>query len=114
MATANELRQMTRDELSRMAEEARQNLFNLNLKHRTGHLENTAEIGHSRKDLARLMTVIRESDLGIARQVHAEAAKAPKAEAAGTEEGAEKGAKKKGAAKAAKAPKAAKAKKAAK
>jgi large subunit ribosomal protein L29 len=117
MATANELRQMTQEELSRMAEETRQTVFNLQLKHKTGHLENTSEMGRSRKELARLLTLLREGQLGLARKVHAEAAKPARAAAAGEAAGSEdeKGAKKKGAAKAAaKAPKAAKPKKAAK
>ncbi|HUB07350.1 MAG TPA: 50S ribosomal protein L29 [Myxococcales bacterium] len=116
MATANELRQMTQEELSRMAEETRQTVFNLQLKHKTGHLENTSEMGRSRKELARLLTLLREGQLGLARKVHAEAAKPARAAAgeAGSSDD-EKGAKKKGAAKAAaKAPKAAKPKKAAK
>ncbi|MHB8418717.1 MAG: 50S ribosomal protein L29 [Myxococcales bacterium] len=116
MATANELRQMNKEELSRMAEETRQAIFNLHLKHRTGHLENTAEIGRSRRELARLMTLLREGDLGIARKVHTEAAKhveGAAAASAGSES--EKPAKKKpGAAAKAKTPKTPKAKKAAK
>ncbi len=115
MATANELRQMNQEELSRMAEETRQNLFNLKLKHRTGHLENTSEIGRSRKELARLLTLVRESALGLKRAVKTEAPKKAKetAKAAATQEEApkKKAAAKAPAAKKAKAP--AKAKKAA-
>jgi large subunit ribosomal protein L29 len=75
MATANELRQMNSEELGRMAGETRQNLFNMRIKHSTGHLENTAEMGKSRRELARLQTLIRETELGIKREVKAETAK---------------------------------------
>jgi large subunit ribosomal protein L29 len=70
MATANELRQMNSEELGRMAGEVAQNIFNMRIKHRTGHLENTAEIGKSRRELARLNTLLRETELGLEREVH--------------------------------------------
>ena len=69
MATANELRQMTGEELARMAGDMRQSLFDMRLKHRTGHLENTAELSKSRRELARLETLIHEGKLGLARKV---------------------------------------------
>jgi len=71
MATANELRQMKPEELNRMLVEQREGLFNLKLKLRTGHLENTASIGAAKKDVARLETLLRESALGISRKVKA-------------------------------------------
>ncbi len=76
MATGNELRQMTGEELTRMSGELRNTLVNLRLKHRTGHLENSAEISKSRRELARVMTLIRETELGIGREVKAAAAPA--------------------------------------
>ena len=82
MATGNELRQMTGEELVRMSGELRSTLVNLRLKHRTGHLENSAEIAKSRRELARVLTLIREGALGIQRQV--KAVQAPSA--AGAEE----------------------------
>ncbi|MHB1845787.1 MAG: 50S ribosomal protein L29 [Deltaproteobacteria bacterium] len=75
MATANELRQMTSEELGRMAGELQQSLFDLGLKHRTGHLENTAQLGRTRRELARLMTLRREGELEIVRKVKVEPAK---------------------------------------
>jgi large subunit ribosomal protein L29 len=78
MATANELRQMKPDEMARMLTEQRDALFNLKLKLRTGHLENTASLGAARKDVARLATLQREHQLGIVRaHKAAPAAKAP-------------------------------------
>jgi large subunit ribosomal protein L29 len=67
MATANDLRQMTPEEMARLAREQRESHFNLGLKLRTGHLENSALLPKSRRDLARLLTVQNEARLGIAR-----------------------------------------------
>ncbi|MGO9921210.1 MAG: 50S ribosomal protein L29 [Isosphaeraceae bacterium] len=109
MATANELRQMNSEELGRMIGEVQQNIFNMRIKHRTGHLENTAELGKSRHELARLQTLIRETQLGIKRVVKAETGKEAR-----SAKGAEKEPKKAARAKAEKAPAEKKAKKAAK
>jgi ribosomal protein L29 len=65
MATANELREMKPEELDRMLTEQREALFNLRLKLRTGHLENTAALGAARREIARLTTVLHEAQLGI-------------------------------------------------
>jgi len=65
MATANELREMKPEELDRMLTEQREALFNLRLKLRTGHLENTASLGAARREIARLTTVLHEAQLGI-------------------------------------------------
>jgi ribosomal protein L29 len=78
MATANELREMKPEELGRMLTEQRESLFNLRLKLRTGHLENTASLGAARREIARLTTVLHEAQLG---QPHAAVAK-PKRKAA--------------------------------
>ena len=66
-----------------MLTEQREALFNLRLKLRTGHLENTASLGAARREIARLTTVLHEAQLGIdhpsksalAAQPHAAAAK---------------------------------------
>jgi large subunit ribosomal protein L29 len=119
MATANELRQMNSEELGRMVGEVEQNLFNMRIKHRTGHLENTAEMGKSRRELARLQTLIRETQLGIKRRIKSDGKAEGKSEStkeARSAKGAEKEPKKAAHAKAEKAPaeKKSKAKKAAK
>jgi large subunit ribosomal protein L29 len=71
MTTANDLRQMTSEELGRNAAELRENLFHLKLKLRTGQLEKTSEFGRVRRELARIATLQREMALGIARAVQA-------------------------------------------
>jgi large subunit ribosomal protein L29 len=91
MATANDLRQMTSEELGRTASELRDNLFTMRLKLRTGHLETTSELGRMRRELARIATLRREKELGLDREV--------KAKAVDESTGAAKSAAKKGAAK---------------
>jgi large subunit ribosomal protein L29 len=48
---------------------ARQETFNLRFRHATGELENTAGIGASRRDLARLLTVARERGIDIDKEL---------------------------------------------
>jgi ribosomal protein L29 len=82
MATANELRQMKPEELDRMLSEQREALFNLRLKLRSGHLENTASLGKARREIARLTTVLHEAQLGIEHPVKAPAGEGAPAAAA--------------------------------
>ncbi len=49
--------------------EAKQEAFNLRFRHATGELENTAGIGASRRDVARLMTVARERGIDVEREL---------------------------------------------
>jgi large subunit ribosomal protein L29 len=67
MATAKEIRALSADELKRRASELREALFNLKVKHRTGALDSSAEIGKSRKDLARVLTLLSEKERDVAK-----------------------------------------------
>jgi large subunit ribosomal protein L29 len=58
MATAEELRQLTVDDLKRRADELRQSLFQDLLKMRTGTLDNPGERTQHRRDLARVLTIL--------------------------------------------------------
>ena|SRR5450432_136055 len=87
MTTANDLRQMTSEELGRNAAELRENLFHLKLKLRTGQLEKTSEFGRVRRELARIATLQREMALGIARAVHASTTHAAAGETAAAKSG---------------------------
>ena len=49
--------------------DARQEAFNLRFRHATGELENTAGLGDSRRDLARLMTVARERGIDLDKEL---------------------------------------------
>ena len=57
---ANELVNLSVDELEQKAQELSQELFNLKFQMHTGHLENTARIPQVKKDIARVKTVLRK------------------------------------------------------
>ena len=60
---ASELRELTLEELQEKQRDLSQELFNLRLQKATGQLGNTAMIPKTKKDLARVITVIRELEL---------------------------------------------------
>jgi large subunit ribosomal protein L29 len=60
---ASPLRDMTKDELVQKLDELRGALFNLKFQHKTGQLENTAQLDKTRKSIARVLTLLRELDL---------------------------------------------------
>lgn len=60
---AKDLREKSVDELKALSEELRRKNFDLRFKHYTGQLLNTAEIRTTRRDIARVETVIREREL---------------------------------------------------
>lgn len=60
---ASELREMTTAELQESLLEAKQELFNLRFQNVTNQLDNTARLGHVKKDIARIETVLREQEL---------------------------------------------------
>ena len=57
---AKELRELSVEELMEKEREAKQELFNLRFQKATGQLGNTAIISKTKKDLARVKTVLRE------------------------------------------------------
>ncbi len=57
---ANELRDLGLDELDGRARELSEELFNLRFQKATGQLGNTAIIVKTKRDLARVKTVLRE------------------------------------------------------
>ena len=56
---AKELQDLTVEELQTKAKEVQETLFNLRFQHATGLLENTMRIPMTKKDLARIKTVLR-------------------------------------------------------
>jgi large subunit ribosomal protein L29 len=58
----DELRQMNPADLRVKEREVREEIFRLRLKLRTNQLENPANYRKARKELARLLTVIREKE----------------------------------------------------
>ncbi|UCF58107.1 MAG: 50S ribosomal protein L29 [Deltaproteobacteria bacterium] len=60
---AKELRDLSVEELKEKEGELNQELFNLRIQKATGQLGNTAIIGKTKRDLARVKTVLRELEL---------------------------------------------------
>jgi large subunit ribosomal protein L29 len=61
-----ELRDATSDDLVEKLTEAKKELFNLRFQAATGQLESHGRLRAVRKDIARIYTVMRERELGIA------------------------------------------------
>ncbi len=57
---ADELRDLSVEELQKRTDELNQELFNLRFQLHTGHLENSARIPRVRKDIARVKTILRQ------------------------------------------------------
>ena len=57
-------------DLVQAVKEARESTFALRFRHATGELENTAGLGASRRDLARLITVARERGIDIDKELN--------------------------------------------
>jgi large subunit ribosomal protein L29 len=49
--------------------DAREEVFNLRFRHATGELENSAALGDSRRDLARLITIARERGIDLSKEL---------------------------------------------
>lgn len=60
---ASEIRELDRDELQRRLGSLREELFNLRFQLATGQLENTSRVRQVRKDIARILTILREKEL---------------------------------------------------
>ena len=60
---AKDLRELSVEELKEKERELSQEFFNLRFQKATGQLGNTAAIGKTKRDLARVKTVIREMEL---------------------------------------------------
>ena len=57
-----ELRELGVDELHQKSLEIRNEYFNAKVKHSTGQLEDTARLKSLRRDIARVETLLRESE----------------------------------------------------
>jgi len=65
---ASDIRRMTPEERLRKLNELRVELVKLRMQARVGTLTDTARIRNIRRDIARILTVIREEELGIKRE----------------------------------------------
>jgi large subunit ribosomal protein L29 len=66
---ANEVRQLTNQELDSRLLELKSELFNLRFQLATGQLDNPMRIKAVRKDIARVKTIMRERELGTGKEV---------------------------------------------
>ncbi|MDG3009024.1 50S ribosomal protein L29 [Rhodococcus sp. D2-41] len=63
---ASELRELTEEELITRLRESKEELFNLRFQMATGQLDNNRRLRTVRHDIARIYTVMRERELGLA------------------------------------------------
>lgn len=66
---ANEVRQLTNQELDSRLLELKSELFNLRFQLATGQLDNPMRIKAVRKDIARVKTIMRQRELGTGKEV---------------------------------------------
>ncbi len=64
---ASEIRELTENELTKKKTEIMEEIFNLRIQISTQQTTNFARIGKLKKDLARLLTVIREKEISTGR-----------------------------------------------
>ena len=74
MTKPEELRDLSDEELDTKLAEAKEELFNLRFQLVTGQLDNPMAIKIIRKEIARILTVIRERELAVLEGVAAEEA----------------------------------------
>ena len=56
----NEIRELSTEELQRKGDDLTQEFFNLRFQHGVGQLENTAILKQTKKDIARVKTILKE------------------------------------------------------
>ncbi len=59
---AKELRDLSVDELKAKLAAQRQELFDLRFRHATAQLEKTSALSATRKDIARILTILKEKE----------------------------------------------------
>jgi large subunit ribosomal protein L29 len=62
---ASEYRERTLEELHQTALDLKQDMFNLRFQHATGQLDDVSRLSQTKRDLARVKTIIREHEKGI-------------------------------------------------
>jgi large subunit ribosomal protein L29 len=66
MSKAKELRDLNIDELDSKLAESRDELFKLRFQVATGKQDNSARIGQVRREIARILTILREREIEAA------------------------------------------------
>ena len=65
---ARELRELSDEELAKRLAETREELFNLRFQDATGALDNTARLGLTKRDIARILGIQAERDNRLERR----------------------------------------------
>ena len=65
--TTVELRELSDDELLDRLAEVKQDVFTLRFQIATGQAENTSLLGVAKRDVARILTILREREIAAAR-----------------------------------------------
>jgi large subunit ribosomal protein L29 len=73
---ATELKELSVEELARKAAEMRENIFNLKIRHKAGTLTSSADLGKTKRDLARVLTVLTQKQTAAKASATAAPAKA--------------------------------------
>ena len=60
MMKAKEIKSLSTEELTKKLDELKQDLFMLRMQHATNQLDNPMQIAATKKDIARVKTIIRE------------------------------------------------------
>jgi large subunit ribosomal protein L29 len=69
MSTTAELRDLNDTELLERLGETKQELFNLRFQRATGQLQNNARVAVVKRDVARILTILREREIDAAEAV---------------------------------------------
>ena len=64
-----EIRNLNDEQLVEKMREFKEEIFNLRFRNSTGELENTARMGEARRSLARTLTVARERNIDLEREL---------------------------------------------
>lgn len=60
---ASEIKDLSMEEMLRKVDDLKQELFNLRFQHETGQLENPQKMKKTKRDIARVKTIIKQSEL---------------------------------------------------
>jgi large subunit ribosomal protein L29 len=60
---ASEIKVLSMEEMLRKLDDLKQELFNLRFQHETGQLENPQKMKQAKRDIARVKTIIKQSEL---------------------------------------------------
>ena len=71
MPTAVELRDLDDTSLLERLRDAKQEAFNLRFQNATGQLDNVSRLKHIKRDIARILTVLREREITAAEALEA-------------------------------------------